>query len=156
MIRFFGLGSGYSLQALDQALAMFDGAGIDVQLLHVIEPPPNFYGMVLSDYFDEASGWASGYLEQVADELKSQGLQVAWEVRQGRVGQEIINAAVDHSVSLIAVATHGRTGLRRLMFGSNAERVLHHAATPLLLLPSLAEGEAEAAARGNASAETTK
>jgi nucleotide-binding universal stress UspA family protein len=47
---------------------------------------------------------------------------------------EIVNAAREVQADLIAMTTHGRSGLRRLMFGSVAEAVLRHSDIPVFLL----------------------
>jgi nucleotide-binding universal stress UspA family protein len=47
---------------------------------------------------------------------------------------EIVNAARETGADLIAMSTHGRSGLGRLMFGSVAEAVLRHSDVPVFLL----------------------
>jgi nucleotide-binding universal stress UspA family protein len=55
-------------------------------------------------------------------------------VSEGRVADEILRAARERSAGVIAMATHGRGGLSRLVFGSVAERVLSDTQVPLLLI----------------------
>jgi nucleotide-binding universal stress UspA family protein len=56
-------------------------------------------------------------------------------VRGGDAAAEITRYANTHDVDLIAVTTHGRTGVRRLALGSVAESVIRHTRIPVLVLP---------------------
>src|SRR5205807_1955958 len=70
----------------------------------------------------------------VAAALRAQGISVTWSVRRGRATEEILAAACESDVDLIAMATHGRTGLGRLLFGSVAEAVLRQAPVPVFMI----------------------
>ena len=54
----------------------------------------------------------------------------------GVASQEIVRYAAEHAIDLIVVASHGYGPLRQLLLGSTAERVLHHAPCPVLVVPS--------------------
>ncbi len=73
------------------------------------------------------------YLEEVSSWLKERGYQVTFEARPGDVIDTIVDTAQDYD--LLIMATHGRTGLRRVLLGSVAEAVLHKAPCPVLLVP---------------------
>jgi nucleotide-binding universal stress UspA family protein len=77
---------------------------------------------------------AEEYLAPIAAALRAKGIDVSWQVRRGRPTEEILAAAREGHVDLIAMATHGRTGLGRLLFGSVAEGVLRHAPVPVFLI----------------------
>ena len=55
-------------------------------------------------------------------------------VRRGSVAGELCRLAAEREMSLIAIASHGRTGLPHLLLGSVAERVLRHAPCSVLVL----------------------
>lgn len=74
------------------------------------------------------------YLERVAEKLRGEGLKVATETKTGVAAEGIIKAADDLKVDLVAMSTHGRSGVSRWIFGSVAARVLHQGTTPLLLV----------------------
>jgi nucleotide-binding universal stress UspA family protein len=61
-------------------------------------------------------------------------VDVSWEVRNGRPDEEIVDAARASGADLIAMSTHGRSGLGRLLFGSVAEQVLRRAEVPVFLM----------------------
>jgi nucleotide-binding universal stress UspA family protein len=77
---------------------------------------------------------AEEYLAPLAAALRASGVDVAWEVRHGRPEDEILTAAAESGVDMIAMATHGRTGVGRLLFGSIAEAVLRRATVPVFMI----------------------
>ncbi len=77
---------------------------------------------------------ARGYLGRVADELTKLGATVQVRVATGNPAEAIIKAAEDTKSDLIAMSTHGRSGLRKWAFGSVAEKVLQSANIPVLMV----------------------
>jgi nucleotide-binding universal stress UspA family protein len=77
---------------------------------------------------------AEEYLRPIAAALRARGVTAEWEIRTGRPEEEIVAAARAAGADLIAMSTHGRSGLGRLLFGSVAEQVLRHADVPVFLL----------------------
>ncbi|MCS7047136.1 MAG: universal stress protein, partial [Gemmataceae bacterium] len=78
---------------------------------------------------------AQSYLEQVADRVRGQGVKVGTElVIEEQAGVGILNAAKP-PVELIALATHGRRGLSRLLLGSVADKVIRGATVPVFVQP---------------------
>jgi nucleotide-binding universal stress UspA family protein len=77
---------------------------------------------------------AHSYLEGVAERLKGEKVKVRAEVVEGMAGDTIVEYAGQQGMDLIAMCTHGRSGLRRLVFGSTADHVLCRAGTPVLLI----------------------
>ena len=73
-------------------------------------------------------------LVPVKARLEAKGLRVKTLVTVGEVADRICRAAAAEGVDLIAMSTHGRGGLGRLMFGSVAELVIRQAALPVLLI----------------------
>jgi nucleotide-binding universal stress UspA family protein len=79
---------------------------------------------------------ARSYLEGVVGRLKAQKVKVQAEIVEGTAGDAIVEYAHHHGMDLIAMSTHGRSGLGRLVFGSVADQVLRQAGTPVLLIRS--------------------
>ena len=79
---------------------------------------------------------ASGtrYLAGISTRLTQQSIKVSSEVVEGTPGTAILDYANKHDISLIAMSTHGRGGLGRLVYGSVANSVLRHSDVPLLLI----------------------
>ncbi len=85
------------------------------------------------------------YLERIAGELQASGFgAVSIAVRKGRPVDEILASAREHEAAYVVMATHGRGGLGRLLFGSVADRLVHSCPVPLLLVHPPAEGETAA------------
>ena len=79
---------------------------------------------------------AESYLERVSVQLAAAGAKVRGVVRQGQPARQIVAVARELEVDAIAMSTHSRRGINRLMFGSVAEQVLHETSLPVLLVRS--------------------
>jgi len=78
---------------------------------------------------------SSKYLADVESRFASEGIHVKTESLEGnRPADAISDYAQKNGVELIVIATHGYTGLKKLMFGSVALGVLHESHTPVLLI----------------------
>jgi nucleotide-binding universal stress UspA family protein len=133
-------GSQLAEQALDRAVEVGGLTGARYTLLQVVPPP------VLSTYPDtvetqtareheHAIDCAHEYLETVADRLRMVGLRVETEVTtHDDIAAGIVQEAIADSADMIVMATHGRSGWKRLTLGSVAQEVLHTAWLPLLVV----------------------
>jgi nucleotide-binding universal stress UspA family protein len=74
------------------------------------------------------------YLDKVMSGPGLEGIKVKTESQEGTPAQTIVNYADANGVDLIVIATHGFTGMKKLMFGSVALRVLHDSHVPVLLI----------------------
>jgi len=111
---------------------------MEVDLLRVVEPlaPMVIEGSRHVDVEDiEARRTdAEEYLAPIAVELRNKGVKVESRVRRGNPAEEIVAAARETGADLIAMSTHGRGGLGRLVFGSVAQAVLRHVDMPVFLM----------------------
>ncbi|MGH7357667.1 MAG: universal stress protein [Candidatus Rokuibacteriota bacterium] len=84
---------------------------------------------------------AEEYLGSLAERLVDKGIRVRTGIRfgSGSVPAAILAAAGALDADLIAMATRGRTGLKRLLFGSVAEVVLRDAEVPVLMIRTAVE-----------------
>lgn len=126
------------LVAHARAIALAYDTGID--LLFVVEPValPPAYGTgpePLGIDVDALVDTAQDRLDAVAEVLRGDGLDVRATVRVGDPPTQIVDAARE-GIGLIAIATHGRSGVRRILLGSVAERVLRHAPCPVFVVKS--------------------
>ena len=83
---------------------------------------------------DTAEKDAQSYLSAVAVRLREQGFDVDTATGMGSVANCIVEYAEANHIDLIAMCTHGRTGLARWALGSVADRVLRAGSTPILLV----------------------
>ena len=83
---------------------------------------------------------AEDYLDQLAERFRTRSLNVQTRVVSHlRPATAILDDASAHGVDLIALATHGRGGLKRLLVGSVADKVLRSAITPVLVYRPVGE-----------------
>jgi nucleotide-binding universal stress UspA family protein len=122
-----------SFHALDQALEIV-GSPSQVLIVHVLQDlPPNEPGLIWSVVDKESRvRHVKEELSKKLHEDKYAGAEV--KVLIGDPGHEIAKCAEENKVGLIVMPSHGRTGLKRLMIGSVAERVIRLAHCPVLVL----------------------
>ncbi|MBO9343889.1 MAG: universal stress protein [Roseiflexus sp.] len=93
-----------------------------------------------NDVMEELHQQAQAYLDAQAQTLRSAGIEVTSEVRTGSPAELIVEVAAAHMPgALIAMATHGYSGLRRWALGSVADKVIHATDAPVLLVRGQAQ-----------------
>lgn len=92
--------------------------------------------------FDSALQETRTYLEGVAEGLRAAGHRVIVDAEMGRPGPVIDGIARRRHVDLVALATHGRSGLARMTLGSVASEVLHRTTVPLMVFRPVAVRQA--------------
>jgi nucleotide-binding universal stress UspA family protein len=102
----------------------------EITLLHVLRrlPPPDY-----RDCGDLNAEEAKAHLERLQRGLAEQGARVRVAFMTGEPSEEILKFAEALRPTLLAMSTHGRTGLKRVLRGSVAEEVLRRSSFPLLL-----------------------
>jgi nucleotide-binding universal stress UspA family protein len=118
-------GSKFSERILPYVRYLSKALKIPVELLQVNEPE------ALTAFSPPLQG--ADYLKGVADSLQH-GAGVRSIVEMGKPAEVIVHLAASSPRTLIAMATHGRSGVKRWVLGSIAEEVLHAAFNPLLLV----------------------
>ncbi len=139
-------GSELAEEIFPVVLPLAHAFGSNVSLIRVVEPveppvyagnmmnhPPQIYYGDLAEMAKQARSEASAYLGAQQDRLEQQGLTVSSLTPDGAPAQTILDEAQKEGTDLIAMTTHGRGGLGRLVFGSVAEAVLRSAPCPVLL-----------------------
>jgi len=126
---------------LDRILVPLDGSRESETVLPYIEELASKLDAIITllqvvpkSYHAHAD--AEGYLKNVADSLQITGIEVKSEILTGTAAEEIIGFAEETDTDLVAMSTHGRSGIGRWALGSIADRVLHGGTTPLLLVRS--------------------
>jgi nucleotide-binding universal stress UspA family protein len=125
-------------RATHAALALLREQPTDTKLtlLHVYHLPFEYtaYGTVPTswDYFKDVEGAATDRIAEIARPLEEEGLKVETRTAEGYPPEVIVRVAEEIGCDMIAMGTHGRTGLAHLLLGSTAERVVQHAGCPVL------------------------
>ena len=73
-------------------------------------------------------------IEELAKHPELSGVKIVTATVHGRASNAIIDYAAEHGIDLVVIATHGRTGLEHLIFGSTAERVIRECPCPVLTI----------------------
>lgn len=136
-------GAEFSLQVLPSIRRFLNPTENRLLLLHVEREPEVFHlhepgAEAIDIYVDESE---EALRIQFADEslttirtLEGMGFEVKTDVAFGQPIPQIETYIEREQVNLVAMVTHGRTGLDRLLHGSVAEHLLHHTNVPLLLV----------------------
>lgn len=98
----------------------------------ITRTPEGTAGML--EYMEKEQEKATTYLERIAGALQEKGVLTEVVVTTGPPGDAIINYANNNGIGLIAIATHGRSGLGRAVFGSVADYVLRESGLPILVI----------------------
>ncbi len=138
-------GSKLAEQALPYVNLLASAFKIQVNLLNVFDPvPPQFadpgHGLYETQITASYRDNAIDYLEKAGAGLKDSGVTISCDAHEGNPADHIINEAEKTSNTLIAMVTHGRSGLGRWVLGSVTDKVLHGATNPLLITHAQEEG----------------
>jgi len=123
-------GSSLAEQVLPYGQQIADVCGARIELIGAVlgEDLPE-------DAIAEAERERCDYLERTAKSLPAR-FNPTWLCRRGRPAEVIVDHAGGDAGTLVAMATHGRSGMQRWFLGSVAHKVVQAADTPVLLLPS--------------------
>lgn len=125
--------SGKSRQALRYAVPLAERFSAKIILLHVIQPVYNVSPEAGFNFITrEQTQAALRRLEEMAATHLPKALRGQRIVRIGIPSGEILAAANRLDVDMIALTTHGHSGLKRFFIGSTAEQVMRHATCPVL------------------------
>ncbi len=126
--------SEYSQHALKYAVALAESFKAKLYVMHVWEH--SMIGAPSEAYPQEimigAQKSEEEALKRLTDELRSKRIEAEGVFVTGRVYVEIVTKAEELDVDLIILATHGRTGLSHMVFGSTAEKIVRLAPCPVL------------------------
>ncbi len=129
-------GSPLAEAILPQVTGLSHALGAEVILLRVAlaHTFPGVDPIHLADEEVRVVEEAEAYLATAAERLVREGVNAKTAVRYGQPAAEIIDHAAVEKADLVAMSTHGRSGLSRLVMGSVAEEVVRKAKIPVLLL----------------------
>lgn len=123
--------------ALPCVFALGPKARSSVTLIYV-EPKPYTPTQLARKYYEETAEYlrknVREYLEKTAKDMREDGIEADYEIVTGDPAEQILNYARNKMCDLIAMSTHGRTGIVRWALGSVANKVLHTTTIPLLLV----------------------
>ncbi len=129
-------GSEFSRRATARAMDFAEAYGAGVDVVSVVEVPTEIYS-IAPQVVEEKVQQAEEFVAGIKKQAEARGLKAAGFVRDSESAYSvIIDLANQEKVGLIAVGSHGRTGLKRFLMGSTAERVIAQAPCPVLVVKS--------------------
>jgi len=126
-------GSGTAEAILPQVRRILHRTDSEIILVRAVVPPPAEDAMTLTEAEALLDG-ARNYVAGVEQRFREGGVRVKSITRVGTAAGVILDVAEEERASLIAMATHGETGLKRLLLGSVTEQVLHKSPAPVLVV----------------------
>src|SRR5208283_4619358 len=126
-----------ALHAMPYALDVAKNCGGKLFLLHVIYDVATASGLYVphisfDDMYRDLEKSAQKELEKFGCEKLCDFKNVEYAILRGIPYESILNFAGEKNIDLIVIATHGRTGLDRFLFGSTAEKIVRYASCPVL------------------------
>ncbi|MCA8950499.1 MAG: universal stress protein [Planctomycetes bacterium] len=123
-------------KAATYAAGLAKSCGAELVLLHVVAEiayPMRSLGTVTAfpNLQEELHRRAADELEDER-KLLGEGVTIRTEMRDGEVHEQILESAQANSCDLIVIGTHGHTGLKHMLLGSTAERVVRMSEVPVL------------------------
>ena len=133
-------GSELAELALSDAFAVARLSQAQVTLLQVISPIDQVlaagtdYPIFVDEQWEAKKALALNYLNKVCEHIDCPDIPVYMVVEMGPAAETIIDYTHEQPIDLIVMATHGRSGLQRWVYGSVADKVLRGAEVPVLLV----------------------
>ncbi|RJQ50436.1 MAG: universal stress protein [Nitrospiraceae bacterium] len=128
-------GSRYSLNAAERAIDLAKSYGGDLFIVSVID--------VTEELYTESPGTveqlirkAKNFVEDLKKRAESNSVKAEALVREGETYEIITALATERNCDVIVMGSHGRTGIKRLLMGSTAEKVIGYASCPILIAKS--------------------
>jgi len=125
--------------AVDLALALAQGMGADLTVMHACEVPPNT-DVALFDLTTPIVELQRSKLEERMVSIRKICPAAKAVVNMGAPWEQILAAATESRADVIVVGTHGRRGVAHAVIGSVAERVVRHSEIPVLTVRSRPPG----------------
>jgi len=124
----------------------FHASIICINVIEPIVPTVGYSGMTeplpIADITEQLEDSAERELPKLAECAECEGIEIEEIIVHGEAASEIVRVAKEREIDLIVIASHGRTGLGRILFGSTAEAVVRHAPCPVLVVkPPQHQGE---------------
>jgi len=131
-------GSPFAEEVLPQAEALAKSEGAEIILLRVAVTPSRYLfahnpaeGNNVIKMIEKE---AKDYMKAEVSKLQHEGIKVTGVTRDGMAPDTILEVAEETHADVIAMSTHGRTGVQRWLMGSVAERVVHYSHIPVMLI----------------------
>lgn len=133
-------GSSLAERAIADAIAIAEHRKAEIVLLHVLQPisgdllETDGHPLHIDEQIDMRKARAFEYLDRVRHRIAGRDVRTTVAVEMGPPADVVIDYARAHGADLIVMATHGRSGVKRWLLGSVADKVVRGASGPVLLV----------------------
>lgn len=131
-------GSALAEAVLPHAQALAKAEDAEIVLLSVpVVPSLEFLARtpgLATQVIEDAEIETEAYLIKEENKLAEEGIKVKHIMREGPIPEMILKIADEVHADVIAMSTHGRTGVQRWLMGSVADRVVHYSHIPVMLI----------------------
>lgn len=131
-------GSALSEAALPHAQALANAEESQIFLLRVsVDPAAEFSfsdPSIADSIVQEMEAETLAYMQSVRGKLQKAGFRTSFLIREGAIAENILSTAAEIQADVIVMSTHGRSGIKRWMLGSIADRVVAHSDIPVMLI----------------------
>lgn len=138
-------GSPAAAAAIDHGIALADAFGATVHAVYVVDTAAlaggadttipgggGGGGVATGDLLEPMIESGEGAADRVVAQARERGLDATAEVIEGSPGSALLDYVEDSGVDFVAMGTHGRSGLDRVLLGSTTERLMRHSPVPVL------------------------
>jgi|UniRef100_A0A7C3UZ76 nucleotide-binding universal stress UspA family protein len=127
-------GSEYSRRAMARAMDFAESYGSELDVVSVVEIPAEIYS-IAPQVVEQKVEKTEEYVAGIKKQAESRGIKTRGFVQDSEAPYAVITErARKEGNGLIILGSHGRTGIKRILMGSTAERVIAHAPCPVLVV----------------------
>ncbi len=126
-------GSKHSAKAMERAISFAKSYGGELRVVSVVDVPTEFYAEA-PQAVENLVRKAQGFVADVKKQAEAEGVKAETFVGEAEAYEAITHLAKDQNADMIVIGSYGRTGLRRLLMGSVAEKVIGYAPCPVLVV----------------------
>jgi nucleotide-binding universal stress UspA family protein len=126
-------GSRYSKAATNKAIDFAKSYGGEIKAVSVVDVTEEFLARA-PGAVEELVRKAKNFVDDIREKADVQGVKAETFVREGEPYKIITTLAKEYKSNVIVMGSHGRTGLKRLLMGSTAEKVIGYAPCPVLVV----------------------
>jgi len=131
-------GSPLAEAVLPHAEALAKSEHAEIVILRVPNVPTTEYlardPMIAEVIYKDMEKESEDYVHNKVIELEKDNIRVTGITKDGPVADTILEVAEETHADMIAMSTHGRTGVSRWLMGSVADKIVHHAHIPVMLI----------------------
>ena len=125
-------GSTTGEHALPHTFGLAEQYDSTVHVLFVVDDTRDSVSVMGGPVLETLEQEGQRLVDEMVARVEERGIDVTGEVVRGSPHEAIVEYADEHGIDVIVMATHGRTGVERVLLGSVTERVVRTAPTPVL------------------------